>query len=361
MPKQGDRISNYLLEDLVGSGSFAQVWRAKHHVLDEIVAIKIPTDIQYVRNFRQEGVAVHGIRHPNVVRAMDIDPYADIPYMVMEFVDGKSLRAVIDERPGGLTIEVCVRIMRGVLCGLQAANDAGIVHRDIKPANILLRMPDGDLDSVKEGDVKLTDFGLGKTSQVTTASLLQSGSIDQPGHEIAGTLVYMSPEQRAGSELDGRSDLYSCAVVLFEMLTGTRPAGIDMPSNLRAEIPQYLDEVFRGSYTRLDSRFSSASAMLSALDKGERLTAGNARVIGKSASNFSSPPVARTISGNAPSCPNCHRLVSKDDNYCIHCQYQLVDTVPRCSQCNAFVSRDDKFCIFCGVRLSFPPDHNRGG
>ena len=89
--REGDRISNYLLERQVGAGSFGEVWRARHHVFGDVVAIKIPTDAQYVRNLQREGVAIHGLRHPNIVRAVDMDPYGDPPYLVMEYIPGKRL------------------------------------------------------------------------------------------------------------------------------------------------------------------------------------------------------------------------------------------------------------------------------
>ncbi|MCB9865292.1 MAG: protein kinase [Phycisphaerales bacterium] len=345
LPKAGDRVNNYLLETQVGAGSFGQVWRARHHVLEEVVAIKILTDPQYVRNFRQEGVVVHGLRHPNIVRVFDIDPYADMPYLVMEYVDGQSLRSVIDAHPQGIGVDLAVRVLRGVLSGLQAAHEGGLVHRDVKPANIMLRMPDGALAHVNEGDVKLTDFGLGRATAVTTASLVQSGSlVTEEGKNIAGTLVYMSPEQRAGAELDGRSDLYSCAVVFFEMLTGQKPAGSDLPSMIRTDVPANLDEIFRNSYTRLERRFASASAMLAALGGAARHVRPSKAVI--------QPVEARSIGGTPLLCPGCHQGVRPDDNFCIHCGNQLVDAVPRCPSCKAFANRADRFCIFCGTRLA---------
>ncbi|HNO78194.1 MAG TPA: serine/threonine-protein kinase [Phycisphaerae bacterium] len=355
LPKPNDRINNYLLEEVVGHGSFGQVWRARHHVLDQVVAIKILTDPQYVRNFRQEGVVVHGLRHPNIVRAMDIDPFADPPYMIMEYVDGPSLRAVIDNHPEGLPVVAVQSIMRGVLEGLQAAHDAGLVHRDVKPANILLRMVGNDINNVQSGDVKLTDFGLGRATGITTASLVQSGSlVTDEGKSIAGTLVYMSPEQRAGEELDGRSDLYSCAVVLYELLTGSRPAGSDLPSMDRPDIPRYLDDVFRKSYTRLQGRYDSATAMLAAITRNHR----------DSAIERMSPstPAARRIGGAPVSldarqaygkakCPKCSNPVEAHDNFCILCGAQVVANVPKCPSCDAFVDGHDRFCIFCGVEL----------
>ena len=343
LPQPGDRISNYLLEEPVGAGSFGQVWRAKHHVLDQVVAVKVLTDPQYVRNFRAEGVAVHGIRHPNVVRALDLDPYADPPYLIMEYVDGPSLRAVIDEHPKGLPVDAAIRIVRGVLAGLQTAHDAGLVHRDVKPANILLRMPHGDLNRVEEGDVKLTDFGLGRATSVTTASIMQSGSLTtDEGRSIAGTLAYMSPEQKVAQPVDGRSDLYSCAVVLFEMLTGTRPAGSDLPSMVRPELPRHLDDVFRQAYTRLERRVESAGEMLALLDA--QTASARAR--------SERPEPAPAAADDAPaSCPRCSQPIDRDDNFCISCGHQVVGSVPKCPRCRAFVNRSDRFCIFCGSKL----------
>lgn len=358
LPKQNDRINNYLLEEVVGHGSFGQVWRARHHVLDQVVAIKILTDPQYVRNFRQEGVVVHGLRHPNIVRAMDIDPFADPPYMIMEYVDGPSLRTVIDNHPDGLPVVAVQSIMRGVLEGLQAAHDSGLVHRDVKPANILLRLAGGDVGNVQSGDVKLTDFGLGRATGVTTASLVQSGSlVTDEGKSIAGTLVYMSPEQRAGGDLDGRSDLYSCAVVFYELLTGTRPAGSDLPSMDRSDLPGYFDDVFRMSYTRLQGRYKSATEMLAAITRTHsvrnndrpRRSAPVARKIGGA-------PVSLDAKQTQAKCPKCSNSVDARDNYCIQCGTQVIANVPKCPSCEAFVDDKDRYCIFCGEGL---PQTNR--
>jgi len=339
---EGDRISNYLLEARIGCGSFGEVWRARHHVFDQIVAVKIPTDSQFVRNLQREGVAVHGLRHPNIVRAIDLDPYADPPYLIMEYVDGPALRAVIDELRAAFPIEAAVAITRGVLHALQAAHESGLIHRDVKPANILLNHPRERIATITEQAVKVTDFGLGAVGGATTHSMMQSGSLlTDLGRSIAGTWAYMSPEQKEGDELDARSDLYSCGIVLFEMLTGERPQGTDLPSSLRSGVPPHLDEVFRRCYTRRSRRFGSAGEMLAAISgSGPRGVSLDATV-----------PPAGVTDGLGPQCPACKMTVDRDDQFCIRCGHQLVAAVPRCPACQAYVHYSDRFCIFCGKDL----------
>ena len=339
-PKVGDRINNYLLEELVGSGSFGQVWRARHHVFDEVVAIKVPTDPQYVRNLQREGVAIHGLKHPNIVRALDLDPYGDPPYLIMEYVDGPSLREVIDANSQGLPVPASMRIMRGLLAALDVAHAGGLVHRDVKPANILLNHPLDKIEEVTSEAVKVTDFGLGRVGGTTTASIMQSGSmLTEAGKSISGTLAYMSPEQKAGNDADPRSDLYACGIILFELLTGERPSGVEAPSALRSDVPQLLDEVFRHSYTRLERRYASARQMLDALTPGSTYPEQS--------------PAPRVVAGGQ--CPKCHTPGQEENQYCIHCGHRLVAVVPRCPSCHAYVNRRDHFCIFCGTKLQSGP------
>ncbi len=336
---EGERISNYLLESRLGAGSFGEVWRARHHVFGDRVAIKVPMEAQYVRNLQREGVAIHGLKHPNVVRAIDLDPYADPPYLVMEYVDGPSLRTVIDEQGISFPIRAAVTIIRGILKALTAAHAGGLIHRDVKPANVLLHQPPEDLAAVSEQSVRVTDFGLGQVGGTTTQSIMQSGSLlTQEGRSIAGTLAYMSPEQKEGRELDGRSDLYACGIILFEMLTGERPQGGESPSSLRAEVPAELDAVFRRCYTRLEKRYDSASEMVAALS-------------GAVGEHGESAPSPRRMRGTGAICPACRQAVHRDDQFCIHCGQQLVASVPRCTACQAYVHPSDRFCIFCGNDL----------
>lgn len=344
------RIGEYVLQERIAAGTFGEVWRAHHHVwADQVVAVKIPTDYQYLRNLQREGIAIHGLHHPNVVRAIGFDPYADPPYLTMEYVPGVSLRALIARGP--MRAAHAIAAMRHVLAGLAYAHGKGVVHRDVKPENILVHeraLSDG---FHVEGAVKVTDFGLGKSATSAGAgSIAYSASPNDPAaKEIAGTLDYMSPEQRAGDIVDCRADIYACGVVLYEMLTGERPAGTDVPSDVNSSVPRNLDEAFRRSYARLDKRFATAEQFAAALGAPP-----------PPLPSALATPARSTI---APSqshrghCPQCRGQVDASDQFCMHCGVQLVENVRRCPRCGAFPDATDHYCIFCGQSLtsSTPP------
>ena len=341
MPSANQRISEYVLEERIGCGSFGEVWRARHHVwADQLVAIKIPTDGQYIRNLQREGAAIHGLDLCNIVHARGFDPYADPPYLVMEYVPGSSLRPLIKEKK--LNTEDSVAIMKQVLSGLGYAHKSGIIHRDIKPENILIHERSKTVGYASSGVVKVTDFGLGKAATISMGqSIAFSASMNaDDAKRISGTLDYMAPEQRAGGEIDHRADLYACGVILYEMLTGERPAGTEVPSDINPKSPKYLDDVFRRSYARLEKRFASADQFLSALSAAS-----------------TPPPLPPPLPWqrqpeSTRQCPSCRRAVAAGDQFCMHCGVQLVEWVLRCPQCGAYPDPADRFCIFCGVAVS---------
>jgi serine/threonine-protein kinase len=347
-PQAGDRVSEYVLDEQLGAGSFGQVWKAHHHMWkEEVVAIKIPTDSQFVRNLQKEGLTIHGLNHPNIVRAIGLDPYADIPYLVMELVEGCALRQLIDEHPSGLPMRTAQRITCGILRALEHAHQHGVIHRDIKPANILIA--GGGVkpaEEIESADVKVTDFGLGRAGQITTTSILQSGSLlSEEGRSISGTLAYMAPEQRDGGQSDERSDLYAVGIVLFETLSGQRPSGSDMPSHVREGLPTWVDPVYSRLYTRRERRFASATDALRTIE------------------STSVPPVV-TPGGRVPpvpgllpdgrwhrNCQSCGAGVEIGDNFCIMCGAQVVAEPRRCPKCSGYPATDDKYCVFCGMAL----------
>lgn len=349
--RPGRRIGEWVLEKPLGTGSFGEVWQARHHVwTDQMAAVKLPTHVDYVRSLQREGSHAHRLEHPGIVRPLGMDPFAQTPYLVMEYVPGMDLRRLLRDRRR-LDSHMAVDILRQVLSALGHAHAAGIVHRDIKPENILLHergFADAEGFS-RAGTVKVTDFGLGIADLLApgkhqTQSIVFSTDTANPAAspQVAGSLDYMAPEQRQGEAVDARADLFACGVVLFEMLTGERPAGTEVPSDLHRDVPAHLDDAFRRSYARLENRFSDAAAFLQAI--------GNAKPVA---------PTARPLVGgvslagaSAPgTCPSCHGRVEEGDQFCMHCGHQLVGLVRRCGKCGAFPAVEDNFCMFCGDDL----------
>ncbi len=334
MPQAGQRVGEYVLDEPLGRGAFGEVWRARHHVwLDQIVAVKIPTDPQYLRNLQREGATIQGLVHPNVARAIAFDPYADPAYLVTEYVPGGSLRPLIAAK--SLSPDDATAVMRQVLAGLKYAHGAGVVHRDVKPENLLVHERAARDGYTAEGVVKVTDFGLGRAAtDGAVASIAYSASMNDPkARELAGTLDYMAPEVRTGSaDADARADLYACGVVLYEMLTGERPAGTDVPSDVNPNVPRHLDDVFRRAYARLEKRFASADEFLAALD-------GSAAPL---------PPRIVTT----PTCLHCRKHIAFGDQFCMHCGVQLAADIRRCRKCGAYPDAIDQYCIFCGDALA---------
>lgn len=342
-PQAGDRINNYLLDERIGTGSFSEVWKAHHHVFNDLVAIKIPTDPAYVRYLQQDGIAIHGLRHPNIVRALDLDPYGEPAYLIMELIDGPSLRQVIDGNAEGLTLAAALPILSGVLAALEAAHAAGLIHGDIKPGNILIA-GGPSLDAMTPERVKVADFGLGRQQTTGVSEIMRSGSIAaEDARRLVGTMAYMAPEQREGQPADERSDLYAVGIVLHEMLTGRLPHGADPPSTIRRDVPSWLDDIFQRCYTHRDRRFASAADMRAALDRHWRLP------------HTTPPPLSRPGQSKRKdgrsTCVHCGGSVEPADQFCIHCGRQLAEQVLRCPSCHAFVGQEDNFCILCGTDL----------
>ncbi|MCI0650811.1 MAG: protein kinase [Planctomycetes bacterium] len=229
----GTVVNGYRLDEVVGAGGMSVVFRARQLSLDRNVALKVlrkdlGADPNFARRFLNEARALADLSHPNIVQVFDQGVYAGNYYLVMEFIDGASLRHVLAERR--LTPAEALRLVPALCAGLEYAHSRGIVHRDIKPENILLD---------RAGTPKIADFGLvrivGERAPVARITQTQT---------LLGTLEYMSPEQREGRrDIDHRADIYSLGVVLYEMLTGELPiARFPLPSE-RVQVDVRLDEV----------------------------------------------------------------------------------------------------------------------
>jgi serine/threonine protein kinase len=269
----GSRLGPYEIVSSVGTGGMGEVFRARDTRLGRDVAVKILTaahagDPDSVRRFEKEARAVASLSHPNVVPLFDVGEQDGVRYAVSEYVEGETLRARLKRGPMPPTeaAEVAAQIAEG----LSAAHQKGFVHRDIKPENVVL---------AHTTFARILDFGLAKRTaglagvSVSEQEVTQSAFLTEPGI-IAGTVGYMSPEQVRGEPVDGRSDIFSLGVVLWEMLTGRRPFRGDSPVEtlsaiLREEpppdpalagLPSEFERILRHSLEkRREDRYDSAA------------------------------------------------------------------------------------------------------
>ncbi len=216
----GDKLGPYEILSPLGAGGMGEVYKARDTRLDRTVAIKILREASAAlpevrQRFEREARAVSSLNHPNICSLFDIGQQNDISYLVMEFLDGKTLAELIKKGP--LPLHQALRFATGVASALDAAHHQGIVHRDLKPSNIMLT----------ETRPKVLDFGLAKIQQ--RAGVVSGRSMEQTltspltgAGSIVGTLQYMAPEQLEGKEADARTDLFAFGAVLYEMLTGRR-------------------------------------------------------------------------------------------------------------------------------------------
>ncbi|HET9139637.1 protein kinase domain-containing protein, partial [Actinophytocola sp.] len=278
----------YRVRGRVAKGGMATVYTALDERLDRTVALKIihpsqSNDASFVDRFTDEAKTVARLTHPNVVAVYDQGTHAGLPYLVMEYVRGRTLRDILAERRR-LTPAEALAVMEQVLSALAAAHRAGLVHRDVKPENVLVaEAPSGN--SLVDAVVKVADFGLARAVEA-------SAEDPEAGHLMA-TVAYVAPELVADGFADPRSDVYSAGVMLFEMLTGRVPydgdrpvdvawqhvdRDVPAPSHYAAALPPTLDELVL-SATRRDpsARPTDAGALLSQVQSGrEGLASGNA-------------------------------------------------------------------------------------
>ncbi len=261
----GKRLDGrYEIKEIIGVGGMSVVYKAYDNIDDRIVAIKILKDEylsneEFKRRFKNESKAIAVLSHPNIVRVYNVSFGDRIQYIVMEYVDGITLKEYIEQQ-GVINWKETVHFMGQILAALQHAHDKGIVHQDIKPQNILL---------LQDGTIKVTDFGIARFSRADS---------NTTSDKAIGSVHYISPEQARGEVTDEKADIYSVGVVMYEMLTGQLPFQSDnavsvaimqlqrdakRPREIVSTIPLGLEQItMRAMQKSPNSRYSSAAEML---------------------------------------------------------------------------------------------------
>ena len=264
--------NRYEIQEVIGIGGMAVVYKARCHRLNRLVAVKIlkdeySKDEEFRRRFHAEGQAVAMLSHPNIVSVYDVSTSNEADYIVMELIDGISLKQYM-EKKGVLNWKETLHFAIQISKALEHAHSRGIVHRDIKPHNVMV---------LKNGSVKVADFGIARV-------MSKSNTLTK---EALGSVHYISPEQAKGGRVDNRSDIYSLGTVMYEMMTGRPPydgespvavaiqhinGGAKMPSTLNPNIPGGLEQIIMKAMAHDPSaRYASATAMLYDMDEFRKL------------------------------------------------------------------------------------------
>ena len=266
----GKRLDGrYEIIEIIGVGGMAVVYKAFDNIDNRIVAVKILkdeylTNEEFRRRFKNESKAIAVLSHPNIVKVYDVSYGDRLQYIVMEYVEGITLKEYISQQ-GTIDLREAIYFVTQILRALQHAHDKGIVHRDIKPQNIML---------ISDGTIKVTDFGIARFARSDTKTMTDSA---------IGSVHYISPEQAKGSVMDAKTDIYSVGVVLYEMLTGKLPfqsenavsvalmqlqSEPEKPRNINPNIPIGLEQiVMRAMQKNPNDRYQSASEMLMDIDE----------------------------------------------------------------------------------------------
>ena len=285
----GGQLGNYLIDSVIGRGGMSVVYRAHHSRLGMWVALKVlapqlGSDDAFRERFLREAQMAAAVDHPNVIPIHDMGVHEGSLYIVMRYVSGGDLKALL--AGGNLDAELTMRVLTPIAQALDAAHARGLVHRDVKPANVLIqRAPGGEIEHVY-----LTDFGIAKSS-AALSGLTGTGM-------FIGTIEYMAPEQMEGREVSAQTDVYALAATVYQCLTGRLPfhrelaegarppvGALEPVSIARPDLPAQLDPVLAKALAREPAdRYASCGALMSACE--EALAAGGALAGAASAGPF---------------------------------------------------------------------------
>lgn len=262
--------NRYEILEVIGTGGMAVVYKALCHRLNRMVAVKVlkselALDAEFRRRFHDESQAVAMLSHPNIVAVYDVSRSSELEYIVMELIDGITLKQYMQKKGAPLNWREALHFITQIMKALSHAHGRGIIHRDIKPQNIMV---------LRDGSVKVADFGIARLASAAQNTLTQ---------EALGSVHYISPEQARGSRIDARADIYSAGVVLYEMLTGRLPYEGDSPVSvaiqhinsiplapreINPEIPEALEAItLKAMASNVDRRYKNTDEMLNDLEE----------------------------------------------------------------------------------------------
>lgn len=380
----GTMLGNYRILTLLGQGGMARVYRARQENLDREVAVKVlppwfAADQNFVRRFNQEARLVANLSHPNIVTVHDASEYRGHLYIVMQLVDGGTLKQRLDQlQARGQTMDImeAAPIFIQLASALDYAHEQGVIHRDIKPVNVLMD---------RTGRPILSDFGIAKALADNREQLTRPGA-------GVGTPEYMSPEQCQGGSVDGRADIYALGVMLYEALTGRTPFMGDnypalahshiyepppRPSSINPTIYPAIEQIVLTALMKdRQQRYQRACEMGNALEQALQMLP-DSKQLRKSSSGIgivslppqaypsgqsnmpASPPIVE-VSPVLPyqqspaqpmyPCPNCYYMNKSQMRFCTRCGSPLNS----CRTCGGQNPASNRFCTRCGQPLRSP-------
>jgi eukaryotic-like serine/threonine-protein kinase len=378
----GTMLGNYRILALLGQGGMARVYRARQENLDREVAVKVlppwfAADHNFVRRFSQEAKLVANLSHPNIVTVHDASEYRGHLYIVMQLVDGGTLKQRLDQlQAQGRTMDIAeaAPIFIHLAGALDYAHEKGVIHRDVKPVNVLMD---------RLGRPILSDFGIAKALADNREQLTRPGA-------GVGTPEYMSPEQCQGGPVDGRADIYALGIMLYEALTGRTPFLGDnypalahshiyepppRPSSINPAIDPAVEQIILTALMKHpQQRYQRAREMAAALELAVQSLSGSNRFRNASSGTGTVPvpqqAYSTPVQSNTPSitpnagvspapmyqsapvqptypCPNCYYLNKSQMRFCTRCGSPL----NICPTCGGHNPANNRFCTQCGQPL----------